>query len=204
MELAEAVDLAFIDLEESYHCKWRAGLKEVKEAFSQRDIPPYKYLGYKGGDGLRHFFGRSILSNIDKLPTEKWEDWILKRINLYYCKNCKKVHDRLDKTENKCVIEDKKNIRNKEIRNYVSNYICNFLSTHPCEICGETDIRVLEFDHINPIEKLFDIGNRSSRQLDVVQKEISKCRVLCSNCHKKHTAKEQNHFKSKYLYNKTI
>jgi hypothetical protein len=96
-ELQDAIKLAFIDLEESFQCTWRSGKgskKSIMEAFSQREIPPYIYLGYEGSDGLRHAFARAIPDN-DK-PTKskkKWEDWVLERINLYYCNVCSKVHD---------------------------------------------------------------------------------------------------------------
>lgn len=194
-ELKDAIELAFLDLEESYKCSWRAGKgskEAIIEAFSQRKIPPYKYLGFKGSDGLRHAFGRAIPDN-NKPTNVKWEDWVLDRIEMYYCNICCKVHD---KTDIACspIARDR-----SDVRNSVSDYICNYLSKNPCSICGESDIRVLEFDHVDPTTKSFNIGDRSNRGIDLVSAEISKCRVLCANCHRRHTSATQNHYKHSYF-----
>lgn len=201
MELKDAIELAFIDLEETYVCNWRSGKgsrESLIRAFSQRDIPAYKYLGYEGSDGLRHVFGRSIPDN-NKPANMKWEDWILKRIGLYYCSECNVVHE-----DNYICNLARNTIANNRslVRDEVSEYICNYLLNNPCVICSEKDILVLEFDHIDPSTKSFDIGNRSNRTLKTVKEEISKCRVLCSNCHKRHTAKTQNHYK--WLFTKKL
>jgi hypothetical protein len=71
--------------------------------------------------------------------------------------------------------------------------VYDYLSTHPCVDCGESDPVVLEFDHDDPSTKLFTIGSTVG---DVSQKtlfeEISKCSVRCANCHRRKTAKQFN------------
>lgn len=193
-ELKDAVNLAFIDLEESYLCDWRAGKgskDSLIEAFSQREVPPYKYLNFQGSDGLRHAFGRALPNN-NKPKNKKWEDWILSRIGLYYCSICKKVHDQVSDTPCNSIRDRSEN------RDIVSEAICEYLRHNPCIECGEPDIRVLEFDHLDPTTKLFNVGDRSNRSIDSVFTEIAKCRVLCANCHRKHTAITQQHFKHIY------
>ena len=76
-------------------------------------------------------------------------------------------------------------------------YVFNYLLSHPCVDCFESDPIVLEFHHINPEKKSFTIGNaiQSPRSIETIQKEIDKCEVLCANCHKRRTAKEQEWFK---------
>ena len=66
------------------------------------------------------------------------------------------------------------------------------LSTHPCVTCGETDIVVLDFDHIDPKTKKFAICETSTCWLpiDDILAEIAKCQVLCANCHRRKTAKD--------------
>ena len=83
----------------------------------------------------------------------------------------------------------------KKRRETARQYVWDYLSTHPCVECGESDPRVLEFDHIRgrkykSVSVLAD-GNYS---LDKVKAEIRKCQVLCSNCHRKKTYKERGWF----------
>ncbi len=77
----------------------------------------------------------------------------------------------------------------------VHEYIFDYLSKHPCTICNENDILVLEFDHVvNKTENISVlIKNRSS--ITKIQEEINKCQVLCANCHKRKTAKDQKWYK---------
>lgn len=56
-----------------------------------------------------------------------------------------------------------------------------------CEICGyNKNIAVLEFHHINPNEKLFQLDMRhfSNTNLESLQLELNKCKLLCANCHR--------------------
>lgn len=64
------------------------------------------------------------------------------------------------------------------------NYVDEYLATHNCVDCNEDDIRVLEFDHIDPNTK---IGNIAlcvrSMGIDRLKQEIEKCEIRCANCH---------------------
>ncbi len=53
-----------------------------------------------------------------------------------------------------------------------------------CEICDYNKcIGALEFHHKNPNEKDFTIGGKSW-SFDKLKKEVDKCILVCSNCHK--------------------
>ena len=69
-----------------------------------------------------------------------------------------------------------------------------YLSTHPCVDCGETDIVVLEFDHLGKDKKLDDVAHMIPRgySLDKIKKEIAKCEVVCCNCHRRRTYTRAN------------
>ena len=44
---------------------------------------------------------------------------------------------------------------------------------------------VLEFDHVNPSTKLFNVGDASSvPSMAALISEAEKCDLVCSNCHK--------------------
>lgn len=58
-----------------------------------------------------------------------------------------------------------------------------------CVDCGEKDPVVLEFDHLNPSTKFKDVSKLLGKSLYKLEEEISKCEVVCANCHKRRTAK---------------
>lgn len=64
-------------------------------------------------------------------------------------------------------------------------YIKN-LKINGCAICGYNKCdRALNFHHVNPDSKKFQIGInevRKKRVKDLVD-ELNKCMLLCSNCH---------------------
>jgi hypothetical protein len=64
-----------------------------------------------------------------------------------------------------------------------------------CVKCGEKDIRVLEFDHINPSTKIMSITNMvtKGKSTEDIEKEIAKTRILCRLCHRLHTIKQKFH-----------
>lgn len=51
-----------------------------------------------------------------------------------------------------------------------------------CVDCGCVDN--LEFDHINPKEKSFNISKNYSKNYDELLKEVLKCALRCKDCHK--------------------
>lgn len=58
-----------------------------------------------------------------------------------------------------------------------------------CEICGYSKcIEALEFHHIDPSEKDFSISGKSF-SWKRVKEEVSKCVLLCANCHREEHAK---------------
>lgn len=54
-----------------------------------------------------------------------------------------------------------------------------------CEKCGYSKCnRALEFHHLNPKNKKFNISGSHCRSWEVVKEELDKCILVCSNCHK--------------------
>jgi len=52
-----------------------------------------------------------------------------------------------------------------------------------CESCGTTDN--LEFHHIDPSTKDFNLGNSWTKSWDRILAELEKCYLICYNCHRK-------------------
>lgn len=74
-------------------------------------------------------------------------------------------------------------------------WIKAYLAAHPCVDCGESDTRILEFDHIDPSQKEFTIsrGIADGRGLKSIKAEVAKCEVRCCNCHRLRTITEKHH-----------
>ena len=57
--------------------------------------------------------------------------------------------------------------------------------TLSCVVCGEEDNCCIEFHHKDPSDKNFIVAASKMRSWENILKEIDKCVVVCSNCHKK-------------------
>lgn len=62
------------------------------------------------------------------------------------------------------------------------------LFANPCVDCGESDPRVLEFDHVRG-EKEGEVSRMAAYpvKLNRLIMEIAKCEVRCANCHRRRT-----------------
>ena len=56
-----------------------------------------------------------------------------------------------------------------------------------CNFCNETEECCLDLHHIDPKQKEYSISRivNSGHKLETIYKEIEKCIVVCSNCHRK-------------------
>ena len=100
------------------------------------------------------------------------------------CKSCNREYQR------KHYINNKKDYINKAVKNKAKVSAENrekrrkYLLEHPCIDCGETDLVVLQFDHVrgkkrNIVANLVNDGY----SWETVSIEIEKCEVRCANCH---------------------
>ncbi|MFN2598242.1 MAG: hypothetical protein ABR563_13765 [Pyrinomonadaceae bacterium] len=75
-------------------------------------------------------------------------------------------------------------VRNRDGK--IQEWFVGYKQTLACEVCGESHPACLDFHHIDPREKKFSVSTRRDRpSLQALKDEIAKCRVLCSNCHRK-------------------
>ena len=56
---------------------------------------------------------------------------------------------------------------------------------NPCQKCGITDKDIIEFHHIDPSAKKFNLGSAVWKTNQAIEAEAAKCVCLCANCHKK-------------------
>ena len=73
-------------------------------------------------------------------------------------------------------------------RKKYADFIRDYKLETGCEICGYKEHAcALQFDHIDPSTKLFNVARGRDYPWKIFLAEIAKCRVLCANCHAVHT-----------------
>lgn len=81
----------------------------------------------------------------------------------------------------------------EEIRKTTVEWLLDYLLSHPCVDCGETDPLVLEFDHVRGVKRYnVSVMVSNGATLRRIQEEIAKCDVRCGNCHARRTKLERN------------
>lgn len=105
-----------------------------------------------------------------------------------YCIPCIRANSKAHYEANKAAYIARANARSDAQRLHRQKLLMEYFEWHPCVDCGETDGRVLEFDHLR--DKDFNIGNAlRDRPWDLILAEMDKCEVVCANCHRRRTAR---------------
>jgi len=114
-----------------------------------------------------------------------------------HCKKCSRLYVKKHYDKNRGYYLDKAKARNEKIRNDARKYLYSHLLKHPCVDCGEGNILVLEFDHIDRDSKFVEVSRiiRLTGSIKKLVEEINKCDVRCANCHRIKTAKESHSWK---------
>lgn len=99
------------------------------------------------------------------------------------CRLCDNASSReyyaLNREKHKKIILERK----KKLRGAVQILYCKWLLEHPCVDCYETNILLLEPDHLR--DKSYNISNMINlcHSWESVLKELDKCEIVCKNCH---------------------
>jgi len=117
---------------------------------------------------------KKISESLKKIPEKtclKCGTKLNRKNNSFLCKNCKPKKIK----KSKIVISWIK--RRKEI---LVEY-----KGGKCEICGYNKcLAALDFHHKNPKEKEFNISKKGTNGIENSKKEVDKCLLVCSNCHR--------------------
>ena len=103
-----------------------------------------------------------------------------------YCsKTCSNRFETKDITS-----EEKRSKRLKVLKKQQERYEKNKLELvrykgDKCAICGYNKcIAALDFHHLNPSNKNFNIGQNRGKSIEILKSEVDKCIMICANCHK--------------------
>lgn len=109
------------------------------------------------------------------------------------CLACHRVYARAHCAANGPYYLEKAARARRQMRSRNLEALLAYLRTHPCVDCGETDVRVLQFDHIDPSTKIENISELlRDHPWNAVLTEISKCAIRCANCHRRKTLRERD------------
>jgi hypothetical protein len=76
--------------------------------------------------------------------------------------------------------------RSKRQKLELTAWYREYKKTLRCEDCGQDHPATLEFHHLNPTKKDFNVSRliAQSTSLRRLKEEMAKCVVLCANCHR--------------------
>jgi Zn finger protein HypA/HybF involved in hydrogenase expression len=82
-------------------------------------------------------------------------------------------------------------------------FIKEYKNSCSCKKCSESRNYVLDFHHLDPLQKDFNLGDAVKYSLKKIENELEKCIVLCRNCHSEfHYFEKENGMKiEEYLKN---
>jgi hypothetical protein len=127
-------------------------------------------------------------------------NWRYKSLGIRHptCKECQRRFRR-NWYEGSAKDRHLQNVKERKIRvrEEAKEFVYQYLLTHPFESCGEPDPRVLEFHHIGEKDKEISVMIGAGYSRESILTEISKCIVLCSNCHRRLTSNERGWFRGR-------
>jgi hypothetical protein len=115
-----------------------------------------------------------------------------------WCRDCNKVRSRRYYAENR--EKHRKDVRKHSIKQKHENYqrYCEYLLEHPCVDCGETDIIVLEPDHLR--DKKQNVSRLvNAYSWSAVIAELDKCEIVCCNCHARRTQTRVRSYRIRFV-----
>ena len=91
--------------------------------------------------------------------------------------------------------------RNDRVRRANQARLGDYFLEHPCVDCGETDPRVLEFDHEGVVPKRYNVSGLvgASMSWEQIEREIAACSVRCANCHRRITCERAANWRQRFF-----
>lgn len=103
----------------------------------------------------------------------------------YHCRACNKIKCDEYYQNNKDKIISRSVKASKQKRDCFQTWKASL----KCQVCDESATPCLDFHHVDDSEKSFEICNHFAQYTPSdITREVNKCAVVCSNCHRKHHA----------------
>jgi hypothetical protein len=153
-----------------YYCENKEKLKEQRKEYM---VQYYK-------DHKDEFIARAT----ERQQSDEWKSYAKN----YHEENRDKIlKQQRNKWKTDPEFRKKSAERLKEVRLERSTWLKEFKSDKQCKFCEESDSFCLDFHHRDPDDKKRNISEmiNSAFSLKTILKEIDKCDILCSNCHRK-------------------
>jgi hypothetical protein len=113
-----------------------------------------------------------------------------------WCKPCSRDYGRSHYAANSQKYKDRLKENRPKYKSRNKQFILDYLKVNSCVDCGESDVEVLQFDHIELIGQTgHRIGYFLSSSIKILKEEIAKCEVRCANCHVKRTRRQLGWFR---------
>ena len=111
------------------------------------------------------------------------------------CRECKSDYNRKHYASNREKTIARVNRNNKAYKLRNREYVYQHLLSNPCVDCNETNVVVLEFDHLRDKDNGIAVLVAKAVSIKRLQTEMDNCEVRCANCHRRKTAIQFNWYK---------
>lgn len=115
------------------------------------------------------------------------------------CKDCQKGYYKKWYSKNKELVKKRCSKNRNKHKKEIIKYLGEILTKAKCELCNNSDFYCLEFDHFKDKKNNISTLLSNKYTLNTIKKEIAKCRILCSNCHRKFTHITTNSWRHQYM-----
>src|SRR5919204_997498 len=107
------------------------------------------------------------------------------------CKKCVATNSREHYKRNPGPYKTRAHTKRDRNRRSQRDRVIQYLLSHACIDCGETNPILLEFDHREPAAKTKSVGALLANSTwTKISREIAKCDVRCVRCHRRRTAEQ--------------
>lgn len=120
----------------------------------------------------------------ETLPLDQFSKNKQKKDGLNYrCKTCQRTYFKNHYQNNKQYYIDKASEQTDKFLAIIEDVKQDKLKGG-CSVCGIYHPAILDFHHTDPTKKDFTIAKSRTKSKEKFLKELDKCIVLCSNCHR--------------------